>query len=49
MLEQSEEDEAKPFLSAFLQSSVPDEIFADLRFVSATCSFCAGVTYHMRC
>jgi hypothetical protein len=38
MLKQSEEDEAKPFLSAFLQSSVPDEIFADLRYVLANCS-----------
>jgi hypothetical protein len=34
-LQQSEEDEAKPFLSAFLQSSVPDEIFADFRLACA--------------
>jgi hypothetical protein len=28
---QNAEDEAKPFLSAFLQSSVPDDLFSDLK------------------
>jgi hypothetical protein len=31
VLLQNAEDEAKPFLSAFLQSSVPDDLFSDLK------------------